>query len=109
MNQDQFLSWLRTTLGGIGALAVQYGLTNSNTATWITGALVAIAPFVWGYFVHTDSAKLAAVEALPGVEKIVTAPNAADGVAAATADRSRPKVVAEFPSPSPYATSSQRK
>jgi len=52
MNQDQFLSWLRTTLAGVGALVVQGGLTNDSTATWVAGIIVTLAPYVWGYFVH---------------------------------------------------------
>lgn len=107
MNQDQFMSWFRTTLGGVATLAVEHGIVNGQTATAITGVVVGLVPLLWGYFVHTDSGKLAAVEALPGVEKIITGPDATDGVAAATADRDRPKVVAD--SPAPITSNLQRK
>jgi hypothetical protein len=92
-NQDQFMSWLRTTLSGIGFLVVQRGWATDATVTMVIGAVLSIAPFAWGYFAHTDSAKLAAVEAMPDVKEIVAKSTATDGVAAAVKDSSRPKVV----------------
>jgi hypothetical protein len=55
----------------------------------VSGAVVGI----WSQLTKSDDAKLAAVEALPGVQHIVTNVSAGDGVAAAAADPTRPKVV----------------
>lgn len=49
----------------------------------------------WGATTHTDSGKIAAVEAIPEVQRIVVARTATNGVAAAVADTSRPKVVSQ--------------
>ena len=49
---------------------------------------------VWSQLTKTDSAKLAAVEALPDIAKIVVKPFATDGIAAAVDDPTRPKVAA---------------
>lgn len=49
----------------------------------------------WSATKNTDSAKLAAVEAMPDVKKIVVFPNAEIPVAAAVADPSRPKVTTQ--------------
>lgn len=57
------------------------------------GVIVAgVAVAVWSQLTKTDNAKLAAVEALPGVASITVKASATDGVAAAAADPSRPKV-----------------
>ncbi len=96
MNPDQFMSLVRTGLGMAAGFAIAHGVTNQ---TWelIAGIVTAVAPLLWGYFVHTDSAKLAAVEALPDVKKIVVGPSATDGVEAAVKDATRPKVVSTPP------------
>ena len=93
MNQDQVLSsmrWLATVACGY---AVGRGWITADQTTYIIAAALALVPLVFSFLKHTDSAKLAAVEALPDVKEIVTKPTATDGVAAATADPSRPKVV----------------
>ncbi len=97
MNQDQFLSWLRTTVGIVGGLAVQYGVTNDSTATAITGAVVAIAPFIWGFFVHTDAAKLQAAGAVPGVRPIEVMSSAAPDLQRLAVDPTVPSVVVAAP------------
>jgi hypothetical protein len=78
--------------------------------------LTPVAMGVWGIWTHrpaavvdaalthhkddvlremSDGTKIAAVEALPDVAKIVVKPTASDGVADAAFDRTRPKVVVE--------------
>lgn len=91
-NSDQFMMLIRWALSIAAGFAVGHGVSDS---TWqlISGIVIAVAPLLWGYFVHTDSAKLAAVEALPDVKSIIVKPSATDGVAAAVKDVSRPKVV----------------
>lgn len=119
MNNDQLLSLLRTVLQIIGTIIVSHGTLGINGALWeqISGVVIIIGPTIWSMYAHTDSAKLAsvaamsgpdkqaafagipdsaklaAVEAMPDVSHIVAVQNASDGVKAAVADPTRPKVV----------------
>jgi hypothetical protein len=95
-NQEQFLSWLRSTMSGVGYLLTAYGVSGAD-AWWptVSGIMLAVVPYVWGYFAHTDSAKLAAVEAIPAVNKIVVSSGAPRDVKAVVADADRPKVVSQ--------------
>jgi hypothetical protein len=61
----------------------------------MSGAVVGI----WSQLTKTDTAKIAAVTALPGVTKIIVSPSATDGVAAAAADPTQPKVTTSTPVP----------
>lgn len=95
-NQDQVMGLVRTVLALISGFAIAHGVSDQ---TWqlVSGGVLALVPLIWTYFVHTDSAKLAAVEALPDVKKIVVGPSATDGVEAAVKDATRPKVVSTPP------------
>ena len=97
INTDQLMSLLRTLLQIAGTAIVTHGTLGINGAMWeqISGAIIMLAPTVWGVLAHTDSAKLAAVEAMPDVTKISVKETASDGVANAMADPTRTKVVAE--------------
>ena len=86
MNQDQLLGVVRTILAAVGGWAVGKGYFDSQTWIEITGIVVAIVPLVWTLIVHTEQSKLASVESLPNVVKIVTTDQK-------TADASGPKVV----------------
>ena len=93
MNQDQVLGLVRNLLALGGGIAVGRGWLNSEQLTLIGGAAGTLIPLAWTLFAHTDSAKIAAVAALPDVRKIVTiASPASDAVKAAVADASQPKV-----------------
>ena len=103
MNLDQLMSifrWLLSVGGPVSSLLIARGMsagdaTNLTTAALtLVGALPPIISFIWGLAAHTDTAKLKAVEAMPDVKNIVAVANAGDGVGAALADPSRPKVVA---------------
>ncbi len=70
MNQDQWLSLLRSLLTMFGPLLVAKGLVSAAdegaliTATLgIVGSLMTFGPTVWGVFVHTHEAAIAAVNA----------------------------------------------
>jgi len=91
INQDQVLSAVRWLVSVGGGYAVGRGWITTDQITYILGAAVAIVPLVFSFMVHTDTAKLKAVEAMPDIAKIVAVPNASNGVAAAVADPSRPK------------------
>jgi len=102
-NIDQIISILRLLLGvsgPIGALLIARGMTADQVTAFSTslltlvGALPPIISAVWGMFAHSDTAKIAAVTAMPDVVKIITVANPSDGVAAAVANPVQPKVVA---------------
>jgi hypothetical protein len=102
MNLDQVLSLLRVLLsvgGPVGALLVARGMSAdqvtalSTSIITICGALPPVIAAVWGAFAHTDSAKMSAVAALPGVAQIIVKTSATDGVAAAAADPTQTKIV----------------
>lgn len=96
-NSDQLLSLLRTLLQIAGTAIVAHGTLGINGAMWeqISGGILMLAPIVWSMFAHTDSAKIAAVAAMPDVEKIVVQPKATDDVGAALADPAQTKVVSQ--------------
>jgi|SRR6267142_688453 len=92
-NQDQVLGLVRNLLMLGGGIAVGKGWLTTDQITLIGGAGASIIPLVWTFFAHTDSAKLAAVTALPDVRKIVTVASPTnDAVKAAMNDASQPKV-----------------
>ena len=97
MNSDQLLSLLRTLLQIAGTALVSHGTLGITGAMWeqISGAVIMIAPMIWGMYAHTDAAKIASVAAMPDVEKIVVQPAAGDGVGAALADPTLTKVVSQ--------------
>lgn len=110
MNQDQLLSFVRTAMGALSAIALTHGIGTSSIWELITGMVLAVAPLLWGYFAHSDSAKLAAVEALPGVQNITVHASAGDGVMAAALDLTRPKVnVVEVPPKSAAAATAEQR
>lgn len=93
MNQDQALSALRWLVTGIGGYAVGRGWITADQVTYILGALAALVPLVWSFLSHTDSAKIAAVTAMPEVKQVVVTPTAPDTAAAqAAASSAQPKV-----------------
>lgn len=115
-NQDQILHLVRTTIGFISGWAVAKGYGDANFWVMISGVAGVIVPYVWGLYANSnaaklnsiaampagaknaafnqisDSVKLASVEAMPDVKRIVVSSAAKDGVADAAADNSRPKV-----------------
>lgn len=88
-NSDQLLSLLRTVLQILGTALVSHGVLGINGAMWenISGAILMIAPVIWGMFAHTDAAKVAAVVELAKqpdspVQGVITT-NTPEGVALA--------------------------
>lgn len=118
-NSAQLISLLSTILKIAGTAIVAHGTLGINGAMWeqISGGVLLLAPVIFDMFKHTDSAtiervaaispeaknvafagisdatKIAAVAAMPDVEKIVVQPQASDGVGAALADPAQTKVV----------------
>lgn len=120
-NSAQLISLLSTVLKILGTVIVAHGTLGINGAMWeqISGGVIMLAPVVWDLFRHTNSAsmervaaispeaktvafagvsdatKIAAVTAMPDVEKIVVQSKATDGVGAALADPTQTKVVSQ--------------
>ncbi len=89
--------WVRAGIAALlGVVIGKWPLLSSVLAPTTQQALgVVIAGIVvgiWSQLTKTDSAKLAAVEAMPDVKTITVSVNAADALAEAVADPSRPKV-----------------
>lgn len=94
MNQDQFMGIVRAIVPPLAAYVAGKGWIPAGSTADVMAAAIALATAGWSTWVHTDSSKLAAVEALPDVQKIVpmkfAAPDSA--VAQAALDPDRPKV-----------------
>ena len=93
MNQEQFISWLKTTLGFVSGVVVANGYISESAATAITGAAIAIAPLVWGFLSNTKLAQIKQAASLPEVSSVVIKPSATNGIAAAASDPAQPKIV----------------
>ena len=87
MNSDQLMSLLRTVLQIAGTALVAHGTLGITGAMWeqISGAVVMIAPVIWGIYAHTDAAKIASVASMPDVAQITVKSTAIDGAAQAAA------------------------
>jgi hypothetical protein len=72
-------------------------LAGPEALQFYSGIVMVAVPMVWDWFVHSFSGKIAAVEALPSVAKVVMAPNASPAAMTIVDDRDRPKVVAGVP------------
>lgn len=96
-NNEQLLSLLRAILQIVGTSLMAKGVVTTADWTTYSGAIMMIVPIAWGYFAHTNSAKLAAVEAMPEVAKIVVKPttDSSPEIVAAAEDPSRSKVVTQ--------------
>lgn len=94
MNQDQILGIVRNAVALLGGIGIGRGWLTAEQVTLLGSIAAAIVPFVWTLFVHTDSAKIAAVTAMPDVGQIRPAPNAApdSAVSLAALDPNQPKV-----------------
>lgn len=92
MTQEQFLSWLKTTMGFAAGYLVAKGYITESIATAISGATIAVAPLVWGYLSNTKLALIKNVSNMPEVKSVVIAPTTGNGIAAAAADPAQPKI-----------------
>ncbi len=94
MNQDQVLGLARNLVAFLGGFAVSRGWFTTEQITMIGGIAAAVIPFVWTLFVHTDSAKIAAVTAMPDIRQVVVNTSAKQDTAASVAasDPLQPKV-----------------
>jgi hypothetical protein len=96
INLDQITGLARIVIPVVVSYAVGKGWVSASGAGDVTAAILTIGASFWTIAAHTNSAKIAAVEALPSVTKIVVDPNApaSDAATLAALDTTRPKVVA---------------
>lgn len=103
-NQEQFLSWVKTTLGLISGIL---GAAGVSTGTWwvtVSAVVLAVAPYLWGWLSNTklaqikqaetlpDAAKVVIAANVPGVSQVLLKPTVSNGLAEAAADPGLPKV-----------------
>lgn len=105
MNADQVAALVRILLsvsGPLGGWLVYKKVVTPEQLPGLTAAIITLITVVppavsaiWSvFFVHTDSAKIAAVTAMPDVKAVVVKPSAPANSAAAeaAADPAQPKV-----------------
>jgi hypothetical protein len=62
MNQDQVLSYVRTTIAAIGGFAIAKGFGDNTLWSDILPGIAAIlVHYIWGRYVHSDPAKVASI------------------------------------------------
>ncbi len=99
MNKEQIISFVRYCITALGGSLASKGLndgivsalTGPDAVMFYSGLISVIIPTLLSYFSHTSSAKIATVEAMPEVKKIIVS-STDTTMAAAAADPTRPKV-----------------
>jgi len=74
MNQDQVLGATRAILAAVGGWAVGQGYITADQLTLIGGAVAALISLGWSLTAHTDKAKVAAAQAVPAAQVLVSDP-----------------------------------
>lgn len=94
MNQDQFLGALKIIVPSAVSYLVGKGYIPAGTAADVGTAIVTVLAASWSWWAHRDSARIAAVAAMPDIAKVVIAAGASSTSAAAQAanDRDQTKV-----------------
>jgi hypothetical protein len=114
MNWDIVFSLIRNLGPPILTYAAGRWPEYAGTIGEVAAGIATLGAAGWGATTHTDSGKIAAVEAMPDVKQIVavSTPSADSAVKAAAVDPDRPKVVAatmaSFPPPAPSSSLSQK-
>jgi hypothetical protein len=74
MNTDQIQMVVRTILTIAGSMLVSKGIISANDLTTLTtlslafvGGAFALGSFAWSLYAHSQNAKIASVNAIPGV------------------------------------------
>lgn len=81
INTDQVLSILRQILTFGGGFVVAKGWIDTETMAAAVGAVATLASTAWGIYVHTKTAKIASVNAIPEVKVV---PSAGPGLTVTT-------------------------
>lgn len=77
-NEQQVLSAVRWVMATLGSFLVTHGWMDQGFWEPITGLVLSGVPFAWSMFRHTRVGTLIAAAEVPGTEKIVNPPLAAD-------------------------------
>ena len=93
MNQNQITGLARALVPALIAYVVGKGWLSQSSAADVSAAIIALLAAGWSVQTHTDSNAIKTVAAMPDVRAIVAQPNPQDGMAAAIADQTQPKVV----------------
>ena len=93
MNSNVVMGILRALVPGLVAYAAGRGWISASSAGEIGAAIITLGAAAWSASTNTDAASVATVAAIPSIAKILVKSSATDGVAAAVADPSQPKVV----------------
>ncbi len=98
-NKEQSFSIIRAVLVAIGSILGTLGYVSEGTWQVIMGLGLAIAPLIWGIFVHTQANAVAVAAAVPEVSKIEVNPTP-QGRALMKAAGSAPEALVVFAPPS---------
>lgn len=90
--QMQFSDWVKTTIAGIAGWAIGHGYGDANLWALIGGVAMLLVPYAWGWVSGTKLAQVQKVAAMPEVASVVIKPSTGNGIAAAAADPSQPKI-----------------
>lgn len=82
MNQEQFLSLLRTILQVAGGALVTKGYVDDATMQATIGAILTIGATAWGIYARRDNGLVESAAAVPGVTEIRARPDIAQSVPA---------------------------
>lgn len=74
LNEDQVMGAVRSVISAVGGFAIGRGWINSEQLTLITGVAASLVPLLWSIAVHTDKAKIAAAQAVPAAQVLVSDP-----------------------------------
>lgn len=106
MNQSQFTSFLKTSLGALGGSLLTYAVSHGinvpavlvgpEAISFYVGLNALVAPYIWGWLAHTPLGNaLTATETLGVTVKV--GPDAPVELKAAAADPTIPKITKEYP------------
>ena len=74
MNSDQLMSVVRDALQIVGTFLATYGVLTSEQWQPMMGAIIMVAPVVWGIIVHSKTNTVKAAARLPEVSKVEVYP-----------------------------------
>lgn len=109
--QDMVNGILRALVPPMLAYVAAKGWIPESSVGDVLAALSAAGAAIWSVYNKTDTAKIAAVEAIPDVAKIVAVPNPdpTGAMADAVADSARPKVTNSIGVSAPMSTPSTQR
>lgn len=74
MNQSQASGVAQSIISAIGGWAVGHGYITSDQLTLIAGAAMSLFALGWSFYARTDKANVAAAQAVPAAQVLVSDP-----------------------------------